>query len=91
MLFMYERFHLTVNPFVENDTIVLQGLAPIHLASIHGRLECLKLLIDKLKIDVNLPSTTSWRPVHLVISNQTGKRSFQCLLYLLEKGADPSV
>ncbi|XP_064603954.1 ankyrin repeat, SAM and basic leucine zipper domain-containing protein 1-like [Liolophura sinensis] len=67
------------------------GLTPLHLAAIHGRLDCLKLLIEKHKVDVNLPSTTGWRPVHLAISNQTGKRALQCLTYLLNKGADPSV
>ncbi|XP_059145680.1 ankyrin repeat domain-containing protein 53-like [Physella acuta] len=67
------------------------GLTALHLSAIHGRLECLKLCIEKFKIDVNLPSKTGWRPVHLCISNQTGKRSLQCLLYLLENGADPSI
>lgn len=67
------------------------GLSPIHLAAIHGRSECLKLLVEKFKFDVNLGSTTGWRPAHLCISNQTGKRAFQCLSYLLEKGADPSM
>ena len=68
-----------------------QGLTPLHLAAIHGRLECLKLMIEKFKVDINLPSKTGWRPIHLVISNQTGKRAYNCLCYLLEKGADPSV
>ncbi|KAK7009875.1 ankyrin repeat and KH domain-containing protein 1 [Biomphalaria glabrata] len=67
------------------------GLAAIHLAAIHGRLECLKLCIEKFKMDVNIPSSTGWRPIHLCISNQTGKRSFQCMVYLLENGALPSV
>ncbi|KAK2167329.1 hypothetical protein LSH36_29g01014 [Paralvinella palmiformis] len=67
------------------------GLTPLHLAAIHGRLECLKLMIDKFKVDINMPSKTGWRPVHLVISNQTGKRAYNCLSFLLEKGADPSV
>ncbi|KAH9503227.1 Ankyrin repeat domain-containing protein 53 [Bulinus truncatus] len=67
------------------------GLAAIHLAALHGRLECLKLCIEKFKIDVNLPSTTGWRPIHLCISNQTGKRSLQCLIYLLENGAFSSI
>ena len=66
-------------------------MAPLHLASIHGRLECLKYLIEVAGIDVNLPSKNGWRAVHLVISNQTGKRAFECLQYLLQKGADPSV
>ncbi|GFS07023.1 ankyrin repeat domain-containing protein 53 [Elysia marginata] len=67
------------------------GLTAIHLAAIHGRLECLKVCIEKFKIDINLPSSTGWRPVHLCISNQTGNRSMQCLAYLLGKGADGSI
>ncbi|XP_005089620.1 ankyrin repeat and KH domain-containing protein mask isoform X2 [Aplysia californica] len=67
------------------------GLTAIHLAAIHGRLECLKVCIEKFKIDINLPSSTGWRAVHLCISNQTGKRSLQCLAYLLEKSADHSL
>ena len=38
--------------------LLLQGLAPIHLAAIHGRVECLRLLVEKFKMDVNLGSTT---------------------------------
>ena len=71
--------------------LFLQGLTSLHLASIHGRLDCLRLLIEKYKFDINLPSTTGWRACHLCISNQTGKRAHQCLAYLLEKKADPSL
>ncbi|XP_078587430.1 ankyrin repeat domain-containing protein 53-like [Branchiostoma floridae x Branchiostoma japonicum] len=67
------------------------GLATIHLAALHGRLECLKLLIEKYKVDVDFPSSTGWRAVHLVINKETGKRANKCLQYLLEQGADPSV
>ncbi|ESO93076.1 hypothetical protein LOTGIDRAFT_232824 [Lottia gigantea] len=67
------------------------GLTAFHLAAIHGRLDCLKLCVEKFKFDINQASSTGWRPVHLVISNQTGKRALQCLKYLLEKGANPSV
>ncbi|XP_067928691.1 protein phosphatase 1 regulatory subunit 12B-like [Watersipora subatra] len=67
------------------------GLAALHLASLHGRLACVKLLIEKFNHDVNLASSTGWRPIHLAISNQTGKMSFAVLQYLLRKGADFSV
>lgn len=67
------------------------GLSAIHLAAIHGRLDCLKLLIEKYKVNINLSSTTGWRAIHLCISNQTGKRALQCLQYLLNKHADPSI
>ncbi|KAL3864519.1 hypothetical protein ACJMK2_006193 [Sinanodonta woodiana] len=67
------------------------GLTALHLAAIHGRLDCLKLLLEKYKFDINLASTTGWRAIHLCISNQTGRRAIQCLEYLLDKKADPSV
>ncbi|XP_063432151.1 ankyrin repeat domain-containing protein 53-like [Mytilus trossulus] len=67
------------------------GLSALHLAAIHGRLECLKLLVEKYKYNINLPSTTGWRAVHLSISNQTGKRALECLKYLVDKKANPSV
>ncbi|XP_033123831.1 ankyrin repeat domain-containing protein 53-like [Anneissia japonica] len=67
------------------------GLAPVHLAALHGRLNCLRILIEKYEVDVNLSSSTGWRPIHLTINNRIGKRSTQCLQYLLEMGADPSV
>ncbi|BFZ01374.1 hypothetical protein BsWGS_04413 [Bradybaena similaris] len=67
------------------------GFAAIHLAAIHGRLSCLKICIEKFRTDINLPSSTGWRAIHLCISKQTGKRSLECLAYLLEKGADCSV
>ncbi|XP_071946842.1 uncharacterized protein [Antedon mediterranea] len=73
------------------NTLDKNGLAPIHLAALHGRLNCLQLLIEKYSVDVNLGSSTGWRPIHLSINNRIGKKSTQCLQYLLEKGADPSV
>ncbi len=70
---------------------VWQGLAPLHLAAIHCRLSCLRFLLEDLRLDVNLASSVGWRPVHLVISADAGKKSLQCLQYLLQRGADPSV
>ncbi|XP_070541222.1 ankyrin repeat domain-containing protein 53-like [Ptychodera flava] len=67
------------------------GLAAIHLAALHGRLDSVKLLVEKYGVDVNLPSSTGWRPIHLAINNRTGKRALQCVEYLLQKEADPSV
>jgi ankyrin repeat protein len=69
----------------------VQGMAAIHLSAIHGRLECLKYFIEDMGIDVNLPSKNGWRAIHLVISNSTGKRAFDCLQYLLHKGANHSM
>ncbi|CAF1329434.1 unnamed protein product [Rotaria magnacalcarata] len=64
-----------------------EGLAPIHLAALHGRLNCLTYLVDTVHIDIDLPSSTGWRPIHLAISKETGPRSFQCVQYLVAKQA----
>lgn len=66
------------------------GLSSIHLAALHGRMECLKLLVEKYRVSTNLASSTGWRPVHLCINSRTGKRALECLQYLLDNGADPS-
>ncbi|XP_054766573.2 ankyrin repeat domain-containing protein 53-like [Lytechinus pictus] len=67
------------------------GLSAIHLAALHGRIECLKLLVEKYHVSVNLASSTGWRPIHLCINSRTGKRSLECMKYLLDMGADPSL
>jgi ankyrin repeat protein len=61
------------------------------LASIHGRINILKYLIEEKNFDPNYPSNHGWRPVHLCISNQIGLRAIECLNYLLEQGADFNV
>ena len=64
------------------------GFATIHLASIHGRLNILKYLIEEQNMDPNLASQHGWRPIHLCINVDIGKRSVNCLKYLIEKGAN---
>lgn len=68
-----------------------KGLAPVHLAAQNGQLECLKVMIEKYKIDVNFQSASGWTPLHLAINKSTKKRGLRCVKYLLEKGADPSM
>jgi hypothetical protein len=58
------------------------------LASIHGRLNILKFLIEERHVDVNLPSSENWFPIHLCISNQIGERATLCLEYLITRGAN---
>jgi hypothetical protein len=48
----------------------------------------LKHLIEEMNYDPNLPSQHGWRPIHLCISGDIGKRAVECLKYLIEKGAD---
>lgn len=64
------------------------GFTALHMAALHGRLQCLKLLIEDYKIDVNLPSRCKWRALHLVLNQKNGKRAKECLQLLLQCGAD---
>uniref|UniRef100_H2YP52 Uncharacterized protein n=1 Tax=Ciona savignyi TaxID=51511 RepID=H2YP52_CIOSA len=64
------------------------GLTPLHLAALHGRLDCIRLLIEKYDVDVNVTSATGWHPIHLSINKESGTNALQCLKYLLECGAD---
>ena len=63
------------------------GLAPIHLAALHGQLDCLRLLVENYSVDVNLPSQTGHYPLLLAINQKNGQMAMQCMMYLLEKGA----
>lgn len=67
-----------------------QGFSTIHLAAMNGHLECLKILIEKQRVPVDLESGTGWRAVHLAINTKNKTRSLKCLMYLLQQGADPS-
>lgn len=67
-----------------------QGFSTIHLAAMNTHLECLKILIEKQRVPVDLESETGWRAVHLAINAKSKIRSLKCLVYLLEHGADPS-
>ncbi|XP_065261828.1 ankyrin repeat domain-containing protein 53 [Emys orbicularis] len=67
------------------------GFSAIHLAALHGRLECLKLVVEKFEVDVNLASLTGWTPIHLVMNKESGPRALECLQYLIGKGADINV
>ncbi|XP_066488317.1 ankyrin repeat domain-containing protein 53 [Tiliqua scincoides] len=61
------------------------------MASLHGRLDCIKMLIEKYHVDVDLVSATGWRPLHLVMSRESEGRALECLQYLIGKGADVNV
>ncbi|KYO22217.1 ankyrin repeat domain-containing protein 53 [Alligator mississippiensis] len=67
------------------------GFSVIHSAALNGRLDCLKTIVEKYEVDVNLPSLKGWRPIHLVMNKESGPRALECLQYLIGKGADVNV
>ncbi|KAM9330315.1 ankyrin repeat domain-containing protein 53 [Gastrophryne carolinensis] len=68
-----------------------KGFTALHVAAWHGQLQCLKLLIEHYKVDVNLPSRDGWRALHSVLRQKNRSRAKQCLQYLLQQGADINV
>ena len=69
---------------------VLQGLSAIHLAALDCQLECLRILVERMSVDVNHRSPGGWTCLHLTINNSMPERSLACTNYLLTSGADPS-
>lgn len=67
------------------------GFATLHLACIHGRLNIIKYLIEEQSLNINLPSSQGWCPIHLCINNNIGTKAVDCLKYLIKKGADINV
>ncbi|KAJ6658530.1 hypothetical protein lerEdw1_019917 [Lerista edwardsae] len=69
----------------------INGFSALHLASLHGRLDCMKMLIERYHVDMDLVSTTGWRPIHLVMGRESEGRALECLQYLIRKGAEVNV
>nr|DBA29499.1 TPA: hypothetical protein GDO54_009722 [Pyxicephalus adspersus] len=67
------------------------GFTALHMAALHGGLQCLKFLIEEYKVDVNLPSHSGWRALHLVPNQNNRKRAKECLTFLLQCGADVNI
>lgn len=67
------------------------GYNAMHLAALHGRVECLQVLIEEYHMDVNMPDAQGRRPIHMILNKESGYRANQSLQYLLEIGADPNV
>uniref|UniRef100_A0A8D2LYF2 Ankyrin repeat domain 53 n=1 Tax=Varanus komodoensis TaxID=61221 RepID=A0A8D2LYF2_VARKO len=78
-------------PYLWVPLLPYQGFSALHMAALHRRLDCLKMLIEKFKVSVNVASVTGWRPIHLVISKEGGSTALDCLQYLIGKGADINV
>ncbi|KAK6323326.1 ankyrin repeat domain-containing protein 53 [Coregonus clupeaformis] len=68
-----------------------QGLTVLHVASLHGQLECMKLLLTSQVVDINASCPLGRRPIHMVLTVQSRPHSHACLTYLLEHGALPNV
>ncbi|KAG8537500.1 hypothetical protein GDO81_024425, partial [Engystomops pustulosus] len=67
------------------------GFSALHMAAIHCRLQCLRVLLEDCGMDVDTPSSYGWRALHLVLNQKTGRRTMPCLRYLLQRGADVNV
>ncbi|OCT99058.1 ankyrin repeat domain-containing protein 53 [Xenopus laevis] len=67
------------------------GFTALHLAALHGRLPCIKLLIERYKLSLDLASHYGWTPLHLALDSKTGPRAPECVRYLLERGAKVNV
>ncbi|KAL0970148.1 hypothetical protein UPYG_G00237800 [Umbra pygmaea] len=68
-----------------------QGLTVLHVAGLHGRLECMKLLLESESVDVNASCPHGRRPIHMVLTSQNRPNSHACLIALLQHGALPNV
>ncbi len=66
----------------------MQGLTGLHLAAKHGKLDCMRYLLDHCDISVDLlvPHTGN-TPLHCSILGKTGGRTVQCMKLLLDRGA----
>lgn len=68
-----------------------KGDSLLHLASANGHLLAIQLLIEKYGMDVNLRNKTGLTPIHVCVNQKNGQNGYECLLYLISKGANPSI
>uniref|UniRef100_A0A3P8XED0 Ankyrin repeat domain 53 n=1 Tax=Esox lucius TaxID=8010 RepID=A0A3P8XED0_ESOLU len=68
-------------------TYMNQGLSVLHVACLHGRLECMKLLLESESADVNASCPLGRRPIHMVLTSRSRPHSHACLTTLLQHGA----
>ncbi|XP_024229259.1 ankyrin repeat domain-containing protein 53 [Oncorhynchus tshawytscha] len=68
-----------------------QGLTVLHVAGLHGQLECMKLLLASQVVDINASCPLGRRAIHMVLTAKSRPHSHACLTYLLEHGALPNV
>ncbi|ROI16562.1 Ankyrin repeat domain-containing protein 53 [Anabarilius grahami] len=68
------------------------GLTVLHIAALHGYLDCMELLAEAGDFgDVNVSCPRGRRPLHMVLTAQSRQNKHACLIYLLEHGAQTNV
>ncbi|XP_067884848.1 ankyrin repeat domain-containing protein 53 [Heterodontus francisci] len=81
---------LSLNKAKGKVAVDQNGYNAVHLAALHGRLECLKVLVEDYHMDVNLANPKGWSPIHLILNEDCKFRALKCLKYLLRIGANPN-
>ncbi|XP_008056971.1 ankyrin repeat domain-containing protein 53, partial [Carlito syrichta] len=64
-----------------------KGFTALHFAAQGGKLACLQVLVEEYKFPVDLPTSNSQTPLHLVIHRSNKAVALPCIDYLLKKGA----
>lgn len=67
------------------------GLSALHLAAMHGHLACMKLLVEKYGFNVDLTAEDGCTPLQAAANNENENCALDCVYYLLDKGANPSL
>ncbi|XP_009301209.1 ankyrin repeat domain-containing protein 53 isoform X3 [Danio rerio] len=67
------------------------GLSVLHIAALHGHLDCMELLLAGGYADVNVSCPHGRRPLHMMLTAQSQPNTHAGLIYLLEHGAHISV
>jgi len=71
-----------------------QGMTALHVSASEGRLQCVRLLVERYGFDLNQPSKPHrLTPLHLCCSGRQSdeQTALRCLNYLLSAGANPSL
>lgn len=86
-MFFFRDFHLFILPLRELLARKIKFFFNLYCR--HARFDCLKLYLEKLQWDVNLPSKVhGWLPVQIVLNHLNDERTIPCLKYLISKGAN---
>lgn len=66
-------------------------MSALHLAAMHGHLACMKLLVEKYGFNVDLTAEDGCTPLQAAANNENENCALDCVYYLLDKGANPSL